>query len=129
MIILLIMKNIWIFIFILFLCINVSYAFSIEDNALFHNDNPLNERFKYSFNSSDLIKDYLNASQYEIQVLENGKPVGAGEKVNFLINGVNYTRLTDSDGIATLNINLIPGNYIVYCQYHSLKTYNNIMVL
>ncbi|MBR0271000.1 MAG: Ig-like domain repeat protein [Methanobrevibacter sp.] len=96
---------------------------------MFHNENPFNERFKYSFNSSDLIKDYLNASQYEIQVLENGKPVRAGEKVSFLVNGVNYTRLTNSDGIATLNINLRPGNYIVYCQYHSCKTYNNIMVL
>ncbi|WP_407381008.1 Ig-like domain-containing protein [Methanobrevibacter sp.] len=120
------MKRIWIFIFILFLCIDASCAFSLDD---LHNENPHTDRFKYSFNSSDLIKDYQNESQYTIQLLENGKPAGAGEKINFFINGVRYTRTTNADGVATLDINLIPGNYIIYCQYGSCKAYNNIMVL
>ena len=118
------MKKIWIFIFILFLCMNVSFAFSLNDN-----DNPFADRFKYSFNSTDLIKNHQDSSQYSVQILENGKHIGAGENVSFLVNGVNYTRTTDVNGIATLNINLEPGNYIVYCEYKSCKNYNNIMVL
>ncbi len=118
------MKKIWIFIFILFLCMNVSFAFSLNDN-----DNPFADRFKYSFNSTDLIKNHQDSSQYTVQILQNGSPVGAGESVKFLINGVNYTRTTDGNGIAALNINLEPGNYIVYCEYKSCKNYNNIMVL
>ncbi len=119
------MKKIWIFIFILFLCMNVSFAFSLGDI----NNNPFADRFTYSFNSTDLIKDHHDSTPYTVQILKNGKPVGAGENVNFFINGVNYTRTTNGDGIAALNINLNPGNYIVYCEYKSCKSYNNIMVI
>jgi hypothetical protein len=84
---------------------------------------------KYSINSSDLIKTYQNDSQFDACILYDGNSVGAGEGVTFLVNGVSYTRQTDTDGIATLNINLKPGNYIIVTEYESCKTYNNILVL
>lgn len=126
------MKKIIIFVFILFLSLEVCFAYSFNDNsnaavdklgASFHNLN------KYSFNSSDLIKDYMNDSQYSVQILCEGKNIGANECVRFYVNGVNYTKLTDKDGIATLNINLKPGNYIVYSEYKTFKNYNNILVM
>lgn len=127
------MHKIIIFLLILFLSIEVCFAYSVDDSsnnsivdrfsAAFHNLN------KYHFNSSDLIKDYRNESQYSVQILSDGKSIKAGEPVRFYVNGVNYTKLTDRDGIATLDINLKPGNYIVYSEYKTFKNYNNILVL
>lgn len=127
------MHKIIIFLFILFLSIEVCFAYSIDDNSDNTIVNKFNDSFhnlnKYSFNSSDLIKDYKNESQYSIQILSDGKNVGAGESVRFYVNGVNYTKLTDGEGIATLDINLKPGHYIVYCEYKTFKNYNNILVI
>ena len=121
------MKKILFLLFILFLSLEVSFAFSLND---IHDDNSnFFKREKYTFNSTDLIKDYKNASQYNVQILHDGKAVGCGEKVTLLVNGMNYTRFTDCDGIATLNINLEPGQYMVYCEYKTFRNYNNILVL
>ena len=84
---------------------------------------------RYSFNSSDLVKQYQNDSHFDVGILYDGKAIGAGENITFLVNGVSYTRQTDGDGVATLEINLEPGNYIIVSEYKSLKTYNNILVM
>lgn len=121
------MKKIIFLLFILFLSLQVSFAFSLSD---LQNDGPGHfKKDSYDFNSTDLIKDYRNASQYSVQILHDGTPVGPGEKVTFFINGVNYTRFTDSDGVATLNINLEPGKYIVSSKCRGFGNYNNILVL
>ena len=52
-----------------------------------------------------------------------------GEKVVFNINGVFYTKATNASGIATLNINLNPGKYIVTAIYKECMVSNNITVL
>ena len=129
------MKRIIFLLLILFLSFEISFAFSLDDITKSDDSSPanaLNSLFKkneYSFNSSDLIKDYKNASQYSVQILHDGKSVGPGKEVTFLVNGIHYTRLTDENGVATLNINLKPGNYIIYAEYKSCKNYNNILVL
>jgi C1A family cysteine protease len=77
----------------------------------------------------DLVKYYRNASKYSVKVLDDkGSPL-AGANVSFNINGVFYTRQTNSDGIASLNINLLPGNYTITAQYEGLKVSNSIKVL
>ncbi|MBR6024914.1 MAG: Ig-like domain repeat protein [Methanobrevibacter sp.] len=78
----------------------------------------------------DLTKYYRNASQYTVKLIgDDGNPVGAGEKVTYNINGVFYTRTTNASGIAELNINLIPGDYIITAEYKGYKVSNNIKVL
>uniref|UniRef100_UPI003890E314 Ig-like domain repeat protein n=1 Tax=Methanobrevibacter sp. TaxID=66852 RepID=UPI003890E314 len=80
--------------------------------------------------NADLVKYYRNASQYTVKVLgDDGKAVGAGESVTFNINGVLYTRQTDANGIAKLNINLQPGDYIITAEYKGCLVSNNIKVL
>ncbi|SDA63399.1 Ig-like domain-containing protein, partial [Methanobrevibacter millerae] len=80
--------------------------------------------------NSDLVKYYRNASQYTVKVIgDDGKPVGAGETVSFNVNGVLYNRTTDESGIATLNINLHPGDYIITAEYKDCRVSNNITVL
>ena len=80
--------------------------------------------------NADLVKYYRNASQYTVKVLgDDGKAVGAGESVTFNINGVFYTRQTDANGIAKLNINLQPGDYVITAEYKGCVASNNIKVL
>ena len=80
--------------------------------------------------SNDLTKYYRNDSQYVVTLLgDDGKPVGAGEKVTFNINGVFYTRTTNESGQAQLNINLEAGTYIITAMYKNCSVANTITVL
>ena len=79
---------------------------------------------------SDITKYYKNATQYSVKVYDTkGKAVGKGEVVTFNINGIFYNRTTDENGIATLNINLPPSEYIITSDYKGCKVANNIKVL
>lgn len=102
---------------------------SSVNNFRIGNVSVFNNHAKYTFNSSDLVKKFNTRDQYSVQILSDGKPVGAGEKVLLRVNGVDYERATDANGTVHLNINLLPGNYIVFCEYNNYKTYNNIRVI
>ena len=79
--------------------------------------------------NSDIVKYYKNDTQYTLKVLDGqGKP-SSGKNVTFNINGVFYTRTTNNEGIAMLNINLIPGDYIITANYNGQYVCNDIMVL
>ena len=80
--------------------------------------------------NSDLIKYYRNGSQFDVRIIgDDGNPVGAGEAVKFNIHGTIYTRYTNGDGHATLNINLEPGDYIITTYYKDCREGNHIHVL
>lgn len=80
--------------------------------------------------NEDLTKYYRNATQYTVKVIDDtGKAVGAGEIVTFNINGVLYNRTTNASGIAKLNINLNPGDYIITAQCNGCEVSNKIKVL
>ena len=49
--------------------------------------------------------------------------------MNFEINGINYTRTSDENGIAVMAINLSPGNYTIKTTYKGCSVENNIEVL
>jgi co-chaperonin GroES (HSP10) len=78
----------------------------------------------------DITKFYKNGTQYTVKLIgDDGNPVGAGEVVTFNINGVFYNRTTNESGIAKININLQPGDYIITADYKGCKVSNNIKVL
>ena len=77
----------------------------------------------------DLVKYYRNSSQYTVKVLDGKGNPSAGEKVTFNINGVFYTRTTNENGTAKLNINLEPGQYIITSTYNGASVSNKINVL
>lgn len=63
--------------------------------------------------AEDLVKYYKNDSQYYVTVVNDvGNPV-TNQDVTFNINGVFYTRTTNDNGVARMNINLNPGNYTI----------------
>ncbi|WP_276956974.1 Ig-like domain-containing protein [Methanobrevibacter woesei] len=78
----------------------------------------------------DIIKEFINGTQYQVTVVDgNGNPL-VGVNVTFNINGVFYNRVTDENGIAKLNINLNPGNYIITAIHpNGQMISNNIVVI
>ena len=78
--------------------------------------------------NQDLEKYYRNESQYTVKVFNKDGSIAAGVDVTFNINGVFYTRQTNSSGIAKLNINLQPNDYIITAEYQDCKVSNNIKV-
>lgn len=79
---------------------------------------------------NDIVKSFKNATQYHITLLDGqGKPA-PNETVAFNINGVMYERISDSKGVASLNINLNPGKYVLTASnLLGLSVSNTITVL
>ena len=78
---------------------------------------------------SDLTKYYLNASKFQATIYDKNGSLAVGKNVTFNINGVFYTKTTDSNGVVSLAINLRPGEYIITTMYEGLVVGNNIVVL
>ena len=78
---------------------------------------------------SDLTKYYLNASKFQATIYDKNGSLAVGKNVTFNINGVFYTKITDSNGVVSLAINLRPGEYIITTMYEGLAVGNNIVVL
>ena len=77
----------------------------------------------------DLVKYYKNASKFSVKILDSqGYPV-EGTIVTFNINGVFYYKETDSNGIASLAINLRPEKYVITTMYGQYDVGNNVTVL
>ncbi|WP_296884624.1 hypothetical protein [uncultured Methanobrevibacter sp.] len=78
--------------------------------------------------ASDLEMKYKDGSTFNVTVLDGqGNPL-ANVAVTFNINGVFYTRYTNSEGIAKLNINLMAGKYIITSMYDGLAIANTITI-
>ena len=78
---------------------------------------------------SDLTKYYLNNSKFQATIYDKNGSLAVGKNVTFNINGVFYTKTTDSNGVVSLAINLRPGEYIITTMYEGLAVGNNIVVL
>ncbi|WP_407378939.1 hypothetical protein [Methanobrevibacter sp.] len=84
-----------------------------------------------TISGNDLVKYYRNGSQYEATFFDGaGEPLDFSD-VTFNINGVFYTRHTNQNGVARLNINLNPGEYVItaYNSNDGFAHSNNITVL
>lgn len=63
--------------------------------------------------ANDVVKFFRNGTQYCAKFLDGcGSPL-VNASVIFNINGVLYKKQTDDNGMARLNINLFPGEYIL----------------
>ena len=80
------------------------------NSCKFSDDNPIN------IISEDLVKIEKNASYFEAKFLQIFSPL-SNRQIIFKINGVEYKRTTDSEGVARMAINLVPGNYTVESIY------------
>ena len=77
----------------------------------------------------DVEMYYKNGTGYTVKIIkQDGTVAKAGEVVIFNINGVFYNRTTNDEGIARLNLNLEPGQYIITAEYKGLMASNNITI-
>ena len=82
-----------------------------------------------TISGEDIIMHYKDGTAYTCKVVNGtGQPL-EGVKVTFNINGVFYNKLSDSDGLAKLTINLNPGEYIITSDYNGTLTSNKIKIL
>ena len=78
--------------------------------------------------TDNLTMKFQDGSQFNATILDGeGKPL-AGANVTFNINGVFYDKVTDENGVAHLNINLMAGEYIITTTYNGLNAANRITI-
>ena len=76
-----------------------------------------------------VVMDFADGSKFAVRAIgDDGKPVGAGEKVLMFVNGITYEVITDETGLAELTINLNPNWYLITAQYKGYNISDNIEV-
>ncbi|MBO5152313.1 MAG: hypothetical protein J6B73_09175 [Methanobrevibacter sp.] len=83
----------------------------------------------YTLTANDLTK-YVGGPQKFTARVVNGKGRAiAGVNIIITINGRDYTRVTDSDGVASMNINLGAGKYSAVCRFGNITDDATINVI
>ena len=71
---------------------------------------------------------YRDGTSFKAKILDGLGNPNPGVDVVFNINGVFYTKTTDSTGVASLKINLQAGKYIITSTYNGLSASNTIVI-
>ena len=75
--------------------------------------------------AKDVNMKYRDGTKFEAKLLNGKGNPFANQKITFNINGVFYERITDANGIARLNINLMAGEYIITSMYENGAALSN----
>lgn len=78
--------------------------------------------------ADDLNMTYKDGSKFTAKLVDGQGKAYANQSVSFNINGVFYTRMTDANGEAKLNINLMAGKYIITSSYNGANVANKITI-
>ena len=78
--------------------------------------------------TKDLNMKYLDGSNFTAQTLDSQGKALANQTVSFNVNGVFYHRITNEDGIASLRIRLMAGEYIITSYWNNFQTGNTIKI-
>lgn len=79
--------------------------------------------------NTDMTVDYASGKYFTVKVVTaDGKKVGAGEKVTFLINGKKTVVTTDINGVAKVKITGAPNKYTILTYYKGKSVKNTITI-
>ncbi|MBQ9026269.1 MAG: Ig-like domain repeat protein, partial [Methanobrevibacter sp.] len=78
--------------------------------------------------ATDLTKKFGQSGAFEAKLVDGQGKAYAGKNIGFNINGVFYNRTTDDNGVARLNINLLPGEYVITSSYGQALASNKVTV-
>ena len=78
--------------------------------------------------ANNLTKVYGSPDQFVATVLDGQGNKLANGNVTFNINGVFYNKITDENGEARLNINLLPGKYIITSTFNQTNIANTVEI-
>ena len=76
----------------------------------------------------DLSMKYLDGSSFNATLVDGQGKAVAGVNITFNVNGVFYHKTTDANGVARLNIRLMPGDYIITSTYDKCWASNKITI-
>ena len=78
--------------------------------------------------AEDLSMKYLDGSSFNATLVDGQGKAVAGVNITFNVNGVFYHKTTDANGVARLNIRLMPGDYIITSTYDKCWASNKITI-
>ena len=78
--------------------------------------------------TSDISMFYKDGTKYSVKLCDLDGNIMPNKNVAITINGVTYNKVTDSNGVAYLNINLNPGVYGISASYDGKTVYNTISI-
>lgn len=78
--------------------------------------------------SNDVKSSYGTAAKYTLKLLDKSGKIIAGKQVTFKVGKNQYKITTDSNGVATLNLNYNAGKYTIYYSVGSLSGKNTYTV-
>lgn len=81
-----------------------------------------------TLNATDLEKKYGGDEKFTARLVDSAGNPCAQKTVHFHVNGVDYEKSTNQNGIASLNINLMPGKYLIDTTCGNMTITNNITV-
>ena len=83
---------------------------------------------KSTVSGSDVTKIFKKGTQYYAKFVDTKGNLMKNTDVKFNIHGVFYTRTTDDNGVAKMNINLPPGTYVITAENpDSTEMYTNVI--
>ncbi len=117
-------------------CSGENYSSDDESLGLDFSENIVQDSIKQTVLSGNNTQLYYNdGTAFKVLLSDNDGNLLSNKSVIFDVNGNNYTRITDNEGIASITINLIPGNYYIASfftgtnDYQSSSTNNTVKVL
>ena len=78
--------------------------------------------------SSNLALKEGESGKFNVKILNSYGKVSPNKKVKITVNGKSYTKTTNKNGIASLDIKLNFGKYDIITEYNGLKSVNYITV-
>ena len=78
--------------------------------------------------AKDIKMTYKDGTKFIVKLVDGTGKDYAKQNIEFNVNGVFYTRTTNETGFASLNINLMPGEYIITSSYNGANIANKIKI-
>jgi hypothetical protein len=78
--------------------------------------------------TSDISMFYKDGTRFAAKLYDSNGKIVSNKEVAITVNGVTYNKVTDSNGVAYLNINLNPGTYSVWATYGDKTVCNTVSI-
>jgi len=103
-------------------------------NAIFKNEyaelinTTITNEGTYRIIAPELVKYYSGSERFTVTVIEREGKAATGVSISILLNGVQYDRVTDSNGVAGMNIGLPANNYTALVMFKGNDNYRPVNV-